>query len=437
VVVSMGGQIPNNLAMKLYGQNVPVLGTSPLKIDNAEDREKFSSLLDRLRIDQPRWARLSTIEEIHKFVEIVGYPLLIRPSYVLSGAAMNVVSNPDQLEHFLEMAADVSKEHPVVVSEFIEEAKEIEIDAVANKGEMIAYAISEHVEFAGVHSGDATIVFPPQKLYIETIRRIKKIAREIAKGLEITGPFNIQFLAKDNDIKVIECNLRASRSFPFVSKVMKLNLIEIATKVMLGIHVEKPDKSLFELDYVGVKAPQFSFARLLNADPVLGVDMASTGEVGCIGENYYEAILKAMLSVGYRIPVKNVLISSGPSRGKIELLNSAKMMRDRGYNIFATEGTHRFFTENGVENTLLYWPDEDEQSPNTIDFIKEKKIDLVINIPKNYTNRELKNNYLIRRRSIDYNIPLITNSRVASAFIYAICKYEIEDISIKSWDEYN
>jgi carbamoyl-phosphate synthase large subunit len=437
VVVSMGGQIPNNLAMKLHGQNVPVLGTSPLKIDNAEDREKFSSLLDTLKIDQPRWARLSTIEEIHKFVDIVGYPLLIRPSYVLSGAAMNVVSNPDQLVHFLEMAADVSKEHPVVVSEFIEDAKEIEIDAVANKGEMIAYAISEHVEFAGVHSGDATIVFPPQKLYIETIRRVKKIAREIAKGLEITGPFNIQFLAKDNDIKVIECNLRASRSFPFVSKVMKLNLIEIATKVMLGIDVEKPDKSLFELDYVGVKAPQFSFARLLNADPVLGVDMASTGEVGCIGENYYEAILKAMLSVGYRIPVKNVLISSGPSRGKIELLTSAKMMRDRGYNIFATEGTHRFFTENGVENTLLYWPDEENQSPNTIDYIKEKKIDLVINIPKNYTTRELKNDYTIRRSAIDYNIPLITNSRVASAFIYAICKYDIEDISIKSWDEYN
>ena len=437
VVVSMGGQIPNNLAMKLYGQNVPVLGTSPLKIDNAEDREKFSSLLDTLKIDQPRWARLSTIEEIHKFVKIVGYPLLIRPSYVLSGAAMNVVSNPDQLLYFLEMAADVSKEHPVVVSEFIEEAKEIEIDAVASKGEMIAYAISEHVEFAGVHSGDATIVFPPQKLYIETIRRVKKIAREIAKGLEITGPFNIQFLAKDNDIKVIECNLRASRSFPFVSKVMKLNLIEIATKVILGIHVEKPDKSLFELDYVGVKAPQFSFARLLNADPVLGVDMASTGEVGCIGENYYEAILKAMLSVGYRIPVKSILISSGPSRGKIELLNSAKMLRDRGISIFATEGTHRFFAENGVENTLLYWPDEENQSPNTIDFIKEKKVDLVINIPKNYTPRELKNDYRIRRSSIDYNIPLITNSRVASAFIYSICKYNIEDISIKSWDEYN
>lgn len=436
VIVSVGGQIPNNLAMKLDKQNVPILGTAAAKIDNAEDREKFSSLLDTLKVDQPRWARLSTIEEIHKFVEIVGYPLLIRPSYVLSGAAMNVVSNPDQLEHFLQMAANVSKEHPVVVTEFIEEAKEIEIDAVANKGEMIAYAISEHVEFAGVHSGDATIVFPPQKLYIETIRRVKKIAREIAKGLEITGPFNMQFLAKDNDIKVIECNLRASRSFPFVSKVMKLNLIEIATKVMLGIDVPKPDKSLFELDYVGVKAPQFSFARLLNADPVLGVDMASTGEVGCIGENYYEAILKAMLSVGYKIPVKNVLISSGPSRGKVELLKSAKMLRDRGINIFATEGTHRFFSDNGIENTLLYWPDEPDRSPNTIDFIKEKKIDLVINIPKNYTKRELSNGYAIRRNAIDFNIPLITNARVASAFVYGICKYDLKGLSIKSWDEY-
>ncbi len=436
VVVSTGGQIPNNLAMKLYGQNIPVLGTSPLNIDRAEDREKFSSLLDVLNVDQPRWARLSTIEEIHKFVDVVGYPLLIRPSYVLSGAAMNVVSNPDQLEHFLEMAANVSKEHPVVVTEFIEQAKEIELDAVANNGEMIAYAISEHVEFAGVHSGDATIVFPPQKLYIETIRRVKKIAREIAKGLEITGPFNMQFLAKDNDIKVIECNLRASRSFPFVSKVMKLNLIEIATKVMLGIDVPKPDKSLFELDYVGVKAPQFSFARLLKADPVLGVDMSSTGEVGCIGENYYEAILKSMLSVGYTFPKKNILISSGPSRGKVELLTSAKLLKERGYNIFATEGTSRFLADNGVENTLLYWPDEEGKSPNTLEYIKEKKIDLVINIPKNLTKRELHNGYDIRRSSIDYNIPLITNARVASAFIYGICKYSIEDISIKSWDEY-
>jgi carbamoyl-phosphate synthase large subunit len=436
VVVSMGGQIPNNLAMKLHRMNAPILGTSPIKIDNAEDREKFSSLLDTLKIDQPRWAKLTSVDDIHQFAAKVRFPLLIRPSYVLSGAAMNVVSNPDQLEHFLDMATNVSKEHPVVVSEFIEEAKEIEIDAVASKGEMIAYAISEHVEFAGVHSGDATIVFPPQKLYIETIRRVKKIARQLAKGLEITGPFNIQFLAKDNDIKVIECNLRASRSFPFVSKVMKLNLIEIATKVMLGIDVPKPDKSLFELDYVGVKAPQFSFARLLNADPVLGVDMASTGEVACIGENYYEAILKAMLSVGYRLPVKNVLISSGPSRGKIELLNSAKMLKERGIEIFATEGTHRFFHENGVENTLLHWPDESDRSPNTIDFIKEKKIDLVINIPKNLTNRELKNGYQIRRSAIDYNIPLITNSRVASAFIYAICKYEIGDLPIKAWNEY-
>ena len=436
VVVSVGGQIPNNLAMKLYGQEVPVLGTSPLKIDNAEDREKFSSLLDKLKVDQPRWARLSTIEEINKFVDEVGYPILIRPSYVLSGAAMNVVSNPDQLVHFLEMAANVSKEHPVVVTEFIEQAKEIEIDAVANKGEIIAYAISEHVEFAGVHSGDATIVFPPQKLYVETIRRIKRIAREIAKGLEITGPFNMQFLAKDNDIKVIECNLRASRSFPFVSKVMKLNLIEIATKVMLGIDVPKPDKSAFELDYVGVKAPQFSFARLLNADPVLGVDMASTGEVGCIGESYYEAVLKAMLSVGYTFPEKNVLISSGPSRGKIELLQSAQMLKAKGYNIFATEGTHRFFTDNGIENTLLHWPDEEDRHPNTIEYIRDKKIDLVINIPKNYTKRELKNGYQIRRNAIDFNIPLITNARVASAFIYGICKYNINDISIKSWDEY-
>nr|WP_321347099.1 carbamoyl-phosphate synthase (glutamine-hydrolyzing) large subunit [uncultured Draconibacterium sp.] len=436
VVVSMGGQIPNNLAMKLDGQNVPILGTSAKKIDNAEDREKFSSLLDDLGVDQPRWARLSTIEEIHKFVDEVGYPVLIRPSYVLSGAAMNVVSNPDQLEHFLEMAANVSKEHPVVVTEFIEQAKEIEIDAVANKGEMVAYAISEHVEFAGVHSGDATIVFPPQKLYVETIRRVKKIARQIAKGLEITGPFNMQFLAKDNDIKVIECNLRASRSFPFVSKVMKLNLIEIATKVMLGIDVPKPDKSLFELDYVGVKAPQFSFARLLKADPVLGVDMSSTGEVGCIGETYYEAILKAMLSVGYNFPKKNILISSGPSRGKLELLNSARMLVEKGYNIFATEGTHKFFRDNGIANTLVHWPDEEDQSPNTIEMLKNKEIDLVVNIPKNHTNRELKNGYNIRRSSIDYNIPLITNARVASAFLYGICKYSIDDVQIKSWDEY-
>ena len=436
VVLSMGGQIPNNLAMKLYRQNVPILGTSALKIDNAEDRKKFSSLLDVLKVDQPRWSELTSIDDIYKFVDEVGFPVLIRPSYVLSGAAMNVVSNRDQLEHFLQLAANVSKEHPVVVSEFIEQAKEIEIDAVADKGEMVAYAISEHVEFAGVHSGDATIVFPPQKLYIETIRRIKRISREIAKALEISGPFNMQFLAKDNDIKVIECNLRASRSFPFVSKVMKINLIEIATQVMLGVPYNKPDKSLFELEYVGVKAPQFSFARLLNADPVLGVDMSSTGEVGCIGETYYEAIMKSMLSVGYRIPEKNILISSGPARSKLELLQCAKILSERGYNLYATEGTHRFFHDNGVNTTLLHWPDEEDRHPNTIEYLKEKKIDLVINIPKDHTKRELSNGYYIRRSAIDYNIPLITNARLASAFIFAISKYKLEDIGIKSWDEY-
>ncbi|PTN08564.1 carbamoyl-phosphate synthase (glutamine-hydrolyzing) large subunit [Mangrovibacterium marinum] len=436
VIVSVGGQIPNNLAMKLYKQNVPILGTSALKIDNAEDRKKFSALLDEIHVDQPRWSELTSIDDIYKFIETVGYPVLIRPSYVLSGAAMNVVSNPDQLEHFLQMAADVSKEHPVVVTEFIEQAKEIEIDAVADKGEMVAYAISEHVEFAGVHSGDATIVFPPQKLYVETIRRIKKISREIAKALEISGPFNMQFLAKDNDIKVIECNLRASRSFPFVSKVMKINMIEIATKVMMGVPYEKPDKSLFELDYVGVKAPQFSFHRLLNADPVLGVDMSSTGEVACIGENFYEAILKSMLSVGYRIPKQNVLISSGPARSKLELLNSARLLQERGFNIYATEGTHRFLRENQVESTMLHWPDEEDLHPNTVEYMRDKKIDLVVNIPKNYSKRELSNGYKIRRSAIDYNVPLITNARVASAFIYAVCKYKMDDIAIKHWDEY-
>ncbi|MGE5394887.1 MAG: carbamoyl-phosphate synthase (glutamine-hydrolyzing) large subunit [Candidatus Saccharibacteria bacterium] len=436
VVLSMGGQIPNNLAMKLHRQQVPILGTSPLNIDRAEDRKKFSSLLDTLNIDQPRWSELTSIDDIYNFVDEVGFPVLIRPSYVLSGAAMNVVSNKDQLEHFLNLAANVSKEHPVVVSEFIEQAKEVEIDAVAKNGEVVAYAISEHVEFAGVHSGDATIVFPPQKLYVETIRRIKKIARQIAKALEITGPFNMQLLAKDNDIKVIECNLRASRSFPFVSKVMKYNLIEIATQVMLDAPYRMPDKSLFELDYVGVKAPQFSFARLLNADPVLGVDMSSTGEVGCIGETYYEAILKSMLSVGYSIPKKNILISSGPSRSKIELLTSAKLLADRGFNLFATGGTQKFLAENGIESTRLYWPDETDKHPNTLEYIKEKKIDLVINIPKDHTSREISNGYTIRRSAIDYSIPLITNARVASAFIYAFCKYEIDDLSIKSWDEY-
>ena len=435
-VVSTGGQIPNNLAMKLHAQHVTILGTSPLKIDNAEDRQKFSSLLDTIGVDQPRWSELSTTEEIHKFIDEVGFPVLIRPSYVLSGAAMNVVSNRDELEHLLDLAVNVSKEYPVVVSEFIEEAKEIEIDAVADKGEVIAYAISEHVEFAGVHSGDATMVFPPQKLYIETIRKIKKISRQVAKGLEITGPFNMQLLAKDNDIKVIECNLRASRSFPFVSKVMKMNMIELATKVMLGVPYEKPDKSLFELDHVGVKAPQFSFHRLLNADPVLGVDMSSTGEVACLGDTYYEAILKSMLSVGYKIPKKNILISSGPMRSKVELLLSAKMLVSKGYNLFATEGTYKFFRDNHIECTLLNWPDEEDRKPNSIDYIKEKQLDLIINIPKDYTRRELSNGYRIRRNAIDYNIPLITNARLASAFIYSFCKYNIEDLSIKSWDEY-
>ena len=435
-IVSTGGQIPNNLAMKLYRQGVHVLGTSPVKIDNAEDRQKFSSLLDELDVDQPRWKMLSTIEEIQRFIDEVGFPVLIRPSYVLSGAAMNVVSNRDQLEHFLQLAANVSKEYPVVVTEFIEQAKEIEIDAVADNGEIVAYAISEHVEFAGVHSGDATMVFPPQKLYIETIRRIKKISRKVAKGLEISGPFNMQLLAKDNDIKVIECNLRASRSFPFVSKVMKMNMIELATKVMLGVEYKKPDKSLFELDYVGVKAPQFSFHRLLNADPVLGVDMSSTGEVACLGDNFYEAIMKSMLSVGYRIPKQNILISSGPARSKLELLNSATMLSEKGFNIFATEGTYKYFRDNNINCTLLHWPDEEDRKPNTIDFIREKKLDLIINIPKDYTRRELSNGYQIRRNAIDFNIPLITNARVASAFIYAFCKYRMEDLVIKSWDEY-
>jgi len=434
-VLSMGGQIPNNLAMKLHQQGVPILGTTAEKIDNAEDRNKFSAMLDRLDVDQPRWSQLTTIEDINRFVDEVGFPVLIRPSYVLSGAAMNVVSNKDQLHHFLTLATKVSKEHPVVVSEFIENAKEIEVDAVAKDGEIVAYAISEHVEFAGVHSGDATIVFPPQKLYIETIRRIKKISRKIAKALEITGPFNIQYLAKDNDIKVIECNLRASRSFPFVSKVLKTNLIEIATKAMLDVPFEKPDKSLFELDYVGVKAPQFSFHRLLNADPVSGVDMASTGEVACIGENFYEALLKSMLSVGYRIPKKSILISSGPTRGKVELLESARMLKERGFTIYATGGTHNFFQENGVETEQVFWPDEDKQ-PNTLDLIKKRKVEMVINIPKDHTTREISNGYNIRRNAIDFNIPLITNARVASAFIYAICKLDMDDISIKAWNEY-
>ena len=392
-------------------------------------------MCDHLGIDQPRWKELTSLEDIYTFVDEVGFPLLIRPSYVLSGAAMNVVSNREELVHFLELAAEVSKDHPVVVTEFIEQAKEVEIDAVAQHGEIKAYAISEHVEFAGVHSGDATIVFPAQKLYVETMRRIKRIARAIAKELNISGPFNMQFLAKDNDIKVIECNLRASRSFPFVSKVLKYNFIEMATRIMLGEHVAELNKSVFDLDYVGVKASQFSFARLLKADPVLGVDMSSTGEVGCIGENYYEAILKSMISVGNRIPEKNILISSGPSRSKVELLNSTKMLIAKGYHIFATAGTAKFFEENGIRVTILHWPDE-EKEPNIMDYLRNKKIDMVINIPKNHTKRELDNGYKIRRAAVDYNIPLITNARLASAFIYAICKVDRQDIAIKSWDEY-
>ncbi len=435
VIVSTGGQIPNNLAMRLAGQHVPILGTSAESIDRAEDRQKFSTMCDRLGIDQPRWKELSQLEDIYRFADEVGFPLLIRPSYVLSGAAMNVVSNREELVHFLGLAAEVSKEHPVVVTEFIEQAKEVEIDAVAQNGEIKAYAISEHVEFAGVHSGDATVVFPAQKLYVETMRRIKKIARAIAKELNISGPFNMQFLAKDNDIKVIECNLRASRSFPFVSKVLKFNFIELATRIMLGEQVEALNKSVFDLDYVGVKASQFSFARLLKADPVLGVDMASTGEAACLGENYYEALLKSMVSVGCTVPGKNILISSGPTHSKAELLEPVRMLIKKGYCIFATSGTARFLREHGMEVTELHWPDE-EQQPNVMEYLQQKKIDLVVNIPKNHTRRELDNGYRIRRAAVDYNIPLITNARLASAFIYAICKVGKEDLAIKAWDEY-
>ncbi|NVO19054.1 MAG: carbamoyl-phosphate synthase (glutamine-hydrolyzing) large subunit [Bacteroidetes bacterium] len=435
VVVSTGGQIANNLVMRLHEQKVPILGTSPESIDSAENRHKFSTLLDKLEIDQPRWKELTSLKEINYFVDEVGYPVLIRPSYVLSGAAMNVVSNSQELEHFLTLATKVSKEFPVVVSEFIQNAKEIEIDAVANKGDILAYAISEHIEFAGVHSGDATMVFPAQKIYFETARRIKRISRDIAAALSITGPFNMQFLARDNDIKVIECNLRASRSFPFVSKVIKINFIELATQVMLGIPVQKPEKSAFDLDYIGIKASQFSFSRLQAADPVLGVEMASTGEVGCIGENYYETLLKAMLSVGYRIPGKNILLSTGDARSKVELLISSKMLREKGYHLFATPGTAQFLKENNVEATVLHWPDEDAK-PNILDYLRERKIDLVVNIPKDLTRNELANDYTIRRSAVDYNIPLLTNARLASAYIYSICKLNLSDLVIKSWDEY-
>jgi carbamoyl-phosphate synthase large subunit len=435
VVLSTGGQIPNNLALSLDKAGVPILGTTAANIDNAEDRHKFSSMLDRLGIDQPRWKELSSLADIDKFVDEVGFPVLVRPSYVLSGAAMNVCSNQSELETFLKLAAKVSQKHPVVVSEFIQNAKEIEIDAVADKGNMIGYAISEHIEFAGVHSGDATIQFPPQKLYVETVRRIKRIAKQIAEALQISGPFNIQFLAKDNDIKVIECNLRASRSFPFVSKVLKLNFIELATRVMLGEVVEKPDKNEFDLDYVGIKASQFSFSRLQKADPVLGVDMASTGEVGCIGDDYYEAVLKSMLSVGMRIPKKNILISSGSTRSKVDLLDTCRLLQEKGYTIYATEGTHRFLSGNSIPSIHVHQPDE-EGKPNALDMIRQKQIDLVINIPKNLTEGELSNGYKIRRGAIDFNIPLFTNSRLASAFIQAFCEIDMNNIPIKSWDEY-
>lgn len=436
VIVSTGGQIPNNLAMRLDAQNVPILGTSAKDIDNAEDRAKFSSMLGRNGIDQPEWSALTSMDDIQRFIDRVGFPVLVRPSYVLSGAAMNVCSNNDELERFLKLAANVSEDHPVVVSQFIEHAKEVEMDAVARDGEIIAYAISEHIEFAGVHSGDATIQFPPQKLYCETIRRIKRVSRRIAQELHISGPFNIQFLARDNDIKVIECNLRASRSFPFVSKVLKINLIELATKVMLGLPVERPDKDLFDLDYVGIKASQFSFNRLQKADPVLGVDMASTGEVGCLGDDTNTALLKSMLSVGQRIPEKNILLSTGGPKQKAETLDAARQLVKNGYKIYATVGSSKFLTENGVENTMVYWPSDSDKHPQAIDMLHRHEIDLVVNIPKDLTVSELSNGYKIRRAAIDLNVPLITNSRLASAFINAFCRVKLDDIDIKAWSEY-
>ena len=435
VILSTGGQIPNNLALRLSRQDVHILGTGAESIDNAEDRDKFSAMLDRIGVDQPEWKALTSMKEIDTFIDKVGFPVLVRPSYVLSGAAMNVCSNYDELERFLKLALSVSKEHPVVVSRFIEYAKEVEMDAVAQNGEIIAYAISEHVEFAGVHSGDATIQFPPQKTYIETMRRIKCTSRKIAKELNISGPFNIQYLARENEIKVIECNLRASRSFPFVSKILKLNLIELATRIMLGKNVERPAKNLFDLDYVGIKASQFSFNRLQNADPVLGVDMASTGEVGCIGDDTQSAILKSMLSVGYRIPAKNILLSTGNTKQKSDMLPAVRLLQDRGYTLFATGGTSRYLTENGIKNTLVYWPSEGLQ-PQALDMLHERKIDLVVNIPKDLSAGELDNGYRIRRAAVDLNIPLITNARLASAFINAFCNISIDRLAIKSWAEY-
>ena len=436
VIVSTGGQIPNNLAMRLDAQNVPILGTSAKDIDNAEDRAKFSSMLSRNGIDQPEWSALTSMEDINAFIDRVGFPVLVRPSYVLSGAAMNVCSNKDELERFLRLAANVSVDHPVVVSQFIEHAKEVEMDAVAKNGEIIAYAISEHIEFAGVHSGDATIQFPPQKLYCETIRRIKRVSKMIAQELHISGPFNIQFLARENDIKVIECNLRASRSFPFVSKVLKINLIELATKVMLGLPVEKPNKNLFDLDYVGIKASQFSFNRLQKADPVLGVDMASTGEVGCLGDDTNTALLKSMLSVGHRIPDKNILLSMGGPKQKATLLDAARQLVKNGYKLYATVGSSNFLTENGVENTKVYWPSDGDCQPQALDMLHRHEIDMVVNIPKDLTVSALSNGYKIRRAAIDLNVPLITNARLASAFINAFCRVSLDDIDIKAWEEY-
>lgn len=436
VIVSTGGQIPNNLAMLLDEQHVPILGTKAQDIDNAEDRAKFSQMLTNNGINQPEWSALTSMEDIDRFIERVGFPVLVRPSYVLSGAAMNVCSNEDELKRFLQLAANVSEDHPVVVSKFIEHAKEIEMDAVAKNGEVIAYAISEHIEFAGVHSGDATIQFPPQKLYVETVRRCKRVGRQIAKELHINGPFNIQFMARDNDILVIECNLRASRSFPFVSKVLKINLIELATRVMLGLPVEKPSKNLFDLDYVGIKASQFSFNRLQKADPVLGVDMSSTGEVGCLGDDTNTALLKSMLSVGHRIPKKNILLSTGGAKQKVAMLDAAKMLLENGYKLYATGGTSKFLTENGIENTHVLWPSEEGKEPKALDLLHNHTIDMVVNIPKNLTSSELTNGYKIRRAAIDLNVPLITNARLASAFIYAFCTTKIEDIDIKAWGEY-
>ena len=436
VIVSTGGQIPNNLAMFLDAENVPILGTSAKDIDGAEDRAKFSSMLNEIGVNQPEWRALTSMDDIDEFVNRVGFPVLVRPSYVLSGAAMNICSNKDELTRFLRLAANVSEDHPVVVSKFIENAKEIEMDAVARDGEILAYAISEHIEFAGVHSGDATIQFPPQKLYVETVRRIKRISKQIAKALHINGPFNIQYMARDNDILVIECNLRASRSFPFVSKVLKLNFIDLATKVMLGLPAEKPEKNLFDLDYVGIKASQFSFNRLQKADPVLGVDMSSTGEVGCLGDDTSTALLKSMLSVGHRIPEKNILLSTGGAKQKAEMLEAARILRNHGYNLFATSGTSKYLTENGIENTLVYWPSDEDKQPQALDLLHQKKLDMIVNIPKDLTPRELTNGYKIRRATTDLNVPLITNSRLASAFIHAFCNVKLDEIDIKAWGEY-